>query len=61
MPRRIRPECTCGTWDRLHEPHCDRRTRDFIENDEFDDAVDEFRDDWEPTPTDYVAAGLTIA
>lgn len=21
----MRTNCTCGTWDRIHEPHCDVR------------------------------------
>ncbi|NLU64943.1 hypothetical protein HCA61_22150 [Rhodococcus sp. HNM0563] len=58
---RIRTECTCGTWDWLHEPHCDRAPGCHAVHDEYADPEVDLTDDWEPTPADYAAAGLNAA
>jgi hypothetical protein len=34
-----RPECTCGTWDSLHEPHCAHLAGRWDEDDHRDDAA----------------------
>lgn len=57
----IRTECTCGTWDWLHEPHCDRAPGGRAAHDEDVDPDVDLEDDWEPTPADYTAVGLNAA